>query len=376
MSNSFDRRQLIQGGAALGALAALESAFRLEAQAAGEEVIPFADVKPFNPEKPNIRWDQLTRITPDEQIFSVGHYGTPEVDASSWKLDVSGLVRNKRAFTLAELKSRSRKEHTVTLECSGNGPAGGLIGTTKWAGTPLAGVLKDCGLAKEGIEIVFFAADSGTEKIRGGEYKQNFARSMPAEDAMKDNVLLCYEMNGAPLVKGHGAPLRVVAPGWYGISWVKWLTRIEVHDRPYLGRFNGRDYVTIRGEERNGETIWRETSVGRMNLKSVPARAVRQANGDVRITGAAWGDGTPIKAVEVRIDDGPWTGAKMEAAGDRYVWRLWSYEWKSPAKGEHTVTSRAVDVNGKVQPGPDDAWIKLKKTYWEANQQTVRKLVV
>jgi DMSO/TMAO reductase YedYZ molybdopterin-dependent catalytic subunit len=347
------------------------------AQAAGEDVIHFEDFKPFNPERPLMIWDELTSwITPNDQIFYVAHYGYPEVDAAGWNLEIGGLVDKPRTITLDAIKSRPRREYTATLECSGNGPAGGLIGNAKWTGTPLAPILRECGIKPEAVEVVFFAHDQGTEKIRGADYKQHFARSLPLPDALKETVLLGYEFNGQPLNNKHGAPIRMIVPGFYGIAWVKWLQRIELHDRKYLGRFTGRDYVTIRGEKRGEEIIWRETSVGKMNLKSVVARAVK-TGGDIRLNGAAWSDGTPLRTVEVKIDDGPWTAAKLTAHKDTpFAWTWWSFDWKSPAAGEHTVAARATDMRGKVQPAPDDPFITLKKTYWEANQLAVRKIKI
>jgi hypothetical protein len=138
----------------------------------------------------------------------------------------------------------------------------------------------------------------------------------------------------------------------------------------------GRDYVTIRGEKRGEDTIWRETSVGRMNLKSVPARVIRRAEGSTSIAGAAWSDGTPIRSVEVKIDDGGWRLAKLSENRNVHAWTFWTIDWPQPSPGEHTITSRATDARGKVQPAPDEPFITLKKTYWEANQQAVRKVVL
>jgi DMSO/TMAO reductase YedYZ molybdopterin-dependent catalytic subunit len=347
------------------------------AAGADEEVIPFADTQAFNPERPRLPWDKTTEwLTPKEHFFHVAHYGYPEVDAASWKLEITGAVDRPRSFTLDDLKKRPRKEHTITLECSGNPPAGGLVGNARWAGTPLAPILKECGMRAEAVDVVFFAADKGTEKIRGGDYPQQFARSLDKADAMKDNVLVCWEMNGAPLTKNHGAPVRLMAPGWYGVAWVKWLERVEVHDRHYLSRFMGRDYVTIRGERRGEQTIWRETSVGRMNLKSVVGRVARRKDGVLNVTGAAWSPGPAIRSVELRIDDGPWTAVKLEKQSNPHAWTFWSHEWRDAKPGEHTLTARATDDRGKVQPSPDDDFIKLKKTYWEANQWAVRKLKI
>jgi DMSO/TMAO reductase YedYZ molybdopterin-dependent catalytic subunit len=371
MQCSSSRRKFL---AIAGAFALQSKALRAQ----GEQVIHFEDWKPFNPEKPGMPWDELTSwITPVEQLFAVAHYGYPQVDAAAWKLPIEGLVSRPGSLTLDALKKRPRKEHTATLECSGNSPAGGLIGNARWAGTPLAPILKECGLKPEAVEVVFFAADEGTEKIRGGEYKQHFARSLPLADALQQHVLLGYEMNGQPLTSKHGAPVRLIVPGFYGIAWVKWLTRIEVHDRKYLGRFMGRDYVTIRGEKRGDEVIWRETSVGRMNLKSVVARAVRLPSGDVRLSGAAWSDGVPIRNVEVRIDGGDWAPARIESKrATPYAWTWWAFDWKGPQAGEHSVASRATDAHGRVQPAPDDPFIALKKTYWEANQYAMRKIKI
>jgi DMSO/TMAO reductase YedYZ molybdopterin-dependent catalytic subunit len=283
-------------------------------------------------------------------------------------------------LTLEELKKRPRRQYTATLECSGNGSSPGFlggIGNARWAGTPLAPLLRECGLQPEGIEVVFYGADEGTEKIRGGEYKQHFARSLAVPEALKETVLLAWEMNGAPLGNRHGGPLRLVVPGWYGVAWVKWMNRIEVQDRRFESRFMGRDYVTIRGEERGGATVWRELSVGRMNLKSIVGRVTRRPDGNVRVSGAAWSDGTPLKGVELRIDDGPWTPTRLgEGKEQPHCWTFWSWEWRNPPAGEHTLVSRAIDARGRIQPAKDDPAILLKKTYWEANQQYPRRIAL
>jgi DMSO/TMAO reductase YedYZ molybdopterin-dependent catalytic subunit len=160
--------------------------------------------------------------------------------------------------------------------------------------------------------------------------QQNFARSMSVADAMNPNNLPCYEMNGEPLPQPHGFPLRLIAPGWYGIANVKWPRRIEVRDTRFMGRFMGRDYVTIREEQRDGESAWMETSVGRALLKSVPARVTRE-NGQYRIIGAAWG--APIQGVEVQIDGGPWVLATIDRSEDaEFAWKSWSLEWRNPSQ--------------------------------------------
>ncbi|MCS7026442.1 MAG: sulfite oxidase [Bryobacteraceae bacterium] len=345
---------------------------------ASDEGIPFLDTKPPNPERPTLPWEQTTEwLTPKAHRFRVAHYGYPEVDPAGWRLHIRGLVERPLTLSLEDIKRRKAREQIVTIECSGNSPAGGLIYNTKWKGAPLGPLLKECGIKPEAYEAVFFAADSGNEKIRGADYPQHFARSLPLKEALRNDVLLCYEMDGQPLEKPFGAPLRLVVPGWYGVAWVKWLTRIEIHDRAFLSRFMGRDYVTIRGEKQGDQIIWRETSVGRMNLKSVVGRVTRRQDGSLRVMGAAWSDGTPIHRVELKIDEGPWTPVSLHRENSHpYCWTFWSYEWKGASPGEHSLTSRATDTKGRVQPAADDPWITLKKTYWEANQQATRKIKI
>ena len=326
-----------------------------------------------------VRWDQLESwITPQEDFFSVKHYDIPQVDRENWRLEISGLVRRPRFFTLDELKVRPRRKYVATLECSGNGASEGFmggIGNARWTGTPLAPILEECGVEPEGIEVVVFGMDQGSEKIRGNEYSQNFARSFSIQDATKETILLAYEMNDKPLPRRHGAPLRLAVPGWYGVAWVKWIQRIEVRDRRFMSRFMGRDYVTLRGERKGEQVIWRETSVGRMNLKSLVARVTRRRDGTVRVMGAAWNDGTPLKAVELKIDEGSWLPTQLGlGANSPHCWTFWSYVWKNPQPGEHTLVSRAIDVRGRIQPAADDPVIALKKTYWEANQQVPRRI--
>ena len=373
---------MIKGSVAAVALAFSQNPWSLfagEEAGAGETAIPFLDVQPLDPKRPMLKWEQLTNwITPTAQTFAVSHYGTPTVEAAKWHLEIGGLVKRPGKISLAEIKSRRRKSVIATLECSGNssGPGFlGAIGNLRWTGTPLAPLVKECGMQARGSEVVFFGADEKVEKIREQDYLQNFARSLSTKDALSDDVLLAYEMNGEPLSPAHGAPLRLIVPGWFGIAWVKWLNRIEVMDRRYMSKYMAREYVTIRGEEKDERTIWRETSVGPIDVKSIVARVTRRPEGNLRVSGAAWTDGTPLKKVELKIDDGRWITAQLDHQRQaKYAWTFWSCAWPNPAPGDHTLVSRAVDAEGRVQPAADDPDIKLKKTYWEANQQYPRKI--
>ncbi|HXH13413.1 MAG TPA: sulfite oxidase [Alphaproteobacteria bacterium] len=379
------RDLLVQGSAALIGLALLKDAKLARAfpSRPGEEVIPWMDQPPPHP-RPHVvsnqlKWEELDAwITPNAKFFRVAHYQGPlgpAIDERQWSLEITGLVKRPLTMTLSQLKARPRQEVTFTLECSGNHGFPffiGGIGTATWAGTPLAPLLQEAEVLDKGIEVVFVGSDAGEEEVRGIKMTQNFARSMSLADAMNPDNLLCYEMNGEPLPQPHGFPLRLIAPGWYGVANVKWLKRIEIRPSRFMGRFMARDYVTIREEQRNGETVWMETSVGRALLKSVPAKVARQ-NGQYRIVGAAWG--APIQGVEVQVDGGAWMPATIDQSEEaEFAWKIWSLAWPKAAPGEHTITSRAIDAAGHIQPAMDDPWIAKKRTYWESNGQVTRRI--
>lgn len=381
---SSRRDFVVQGSAAVSGLTLINAPFLAHAfpSRKGEEVVPWLDPPPENPYPDGVRnllqWEELDSwITPTDEFFAVNHYNWPVVDAETWRLEIGGSVGRPLAFTLGELKGRPRREVAFTLECSGNHGfpwfVGG-IGTARWAGTPLSPLLEEAGVLDEGIEVVFFGSDAGEEDVSGIKMPQNFARSMSLADAMSSDNLLCYEMNGDPLPQANGFPVRLIAPGWFGIANVKWLKRIEVRPSRYMGRFMAREYVTIREERQDGESAWIESSVGRALLKSVPAKVTR-SDRRYQIVGAAWG--APIARVEVRIDDGPWLPATIDTSEEaEFAWKIWSLDWPDASPGEHTITSRAIDAAGHVQPAMDDPLIASKHTYWESNGQVTRSVRV
>jgi DMSO/TMAO reductase YedYZ molybdopterin-dependent catalytic subunit len=406
--NMTRRRLLKGGGAAWAGLTVMHVAGPMRAFGQpGEVLVPWTDQpSPLPPGAPTgklLNWETLeSRLTPADNFFFVQHYGRPTLSEVTWRLDITGLVDRPRSLTLADLRARERKEVEFTLECSGNSSAPffiGGIGNARWAGAALAPLLEEAGIRDNAIEVIFWGADSGQVTVRdnpgiiaagdtgtvepdntGGldlTITEQFARSMSVQEALQPDNLLCYEMNGQRLPVEHGYPVRLIAPGWFGVANVKWLTRIELVDQRYAGRFMGRDYVNIREQQRDGQTVWMFTTVGRDRLKSAPAKVTR-SNDRYRIMGAAWG--APIRAVEVQIDDGPWLPATLDApASDSgtdpgYAWRFWTFDWGRPASGDHRVRSRATDVNGNVQPAPNDAVITSRRTYWEANGQIARQV--
>ncbi|CAI4030332.1 Sulfite oxidase [Nitrospira tepida] len=384
---SVSRREfLVQGSSTLALLAVMNSPLlaRFAQAEEGTQLIPFLDRPPAPPEQAIKAYGELNKhdwqrstswITPAKDFFTVSHYNRPQIREEDWRLTIGGLVERPVTFSLDQLRALPRQEVVFTLECAGNHGFDwftGGIGTAKWTGTPLAPILKQAGIKHRAVDVVFFGADEGEEEVREIKMRQCFSRSLSVPEALDPSVLLCYEMNGEPLPHLNGYPARLIVPGWYGVANVKWLTRIEVIDRRWAGRFMSKDYVTIREEKgSNGETVWTQKTVGRSLIKSAPARVIVR-NGKYRIEGVAWG--APVQRVEVQIDDGPWLPATIDRGQDHdYAWKFWHLDWEARS-GEHRVTSRAVDREGNVQPALTDPVIANKRTYWESNGQITRRV--
>jgi DMSO/TMAO reductase YedYZ molybdopterin-dependent catalytic subunit len=181
-------------------------------------------------------------------------------------------------------------------------------------------------------------------------------------------------MNGQPLLPEHGAPLRLLVPGWYGVSQVKWLERIELSPSRFMGWFMAKEYVTVRGRRLGAEIEHQATSVSRMRMKSLVTRVVRSAEGGLRIEGLAWFDGTPVDAVEVRIDGGSWLPAILDRGSSPYEWIRFALPWVSPSPGEHVLASRA-RAGDRIQPTEQEE-SDLKATPWENDGQFPRRIVL
>lgn len=379
------RRDILKGGLAIGGIAATAGLpfWSKLALAQDETLVPFTDVPATFAAPPvvpgSVHFLDTREVdsfyTPVDDFYIVQHYDQPEIAEAGYRLRITGLVDNPTVLTLDDIKSRPKVEIDAGFECGGNRPSvfQGLIGNARWGGTSLRDILLEAGIRPEGIEVVFYGADKGTESIRDTEAEQNFGRSMHYGDALQPDVILAYEMNGEPLNLYHGAPLRVLVPGWYGVANVKWLDQIHVQDRRYMGRFQARDYVTLARRDIGGVERWEERSVTRMRLKSSIIRVTRGPGGHT-ITGFVLNDGTPLRSVEIKVDDGPWRAAEIDAASTQYSWKLFSYAWNDATSGEHTIVSRVTDANDQVQA--TEAEMPEKRTRWENYGQFPRTVMI
>ncbi|MEJ3742597.1 sulfite oxidase [Actinomycetes bacterium KLBMP 9797] len=300
-------------------------------------------------------------VTPAGLHYLLIHYDIPDTDAATHVLTIEGRVRQRLALDLAALRTRPRVTRRVTLECAGNGRAllrprpvsqpwlVEAVGTAEWTGTPLAPLLREAGIDADAVDVVFTGADHGIE--RGVE--QDYQRALPVAETLRDEVLLAYEMNGAPLLPQHGAPLRLIAPGWYGMAHVKWLHRITVLDKPFDGFQNAVAYRLRQHPDDPGTPVTRIEPRALVRPPGFPdfmsrVRLVRP--GQCVLDGRAWSGYAPIQRVEVTTDGGlTWTDASVDAPDGDWAWQRWRFEWTAPL-GRHSIGARATDGSGRTQP--------------------------
>jgi DMSO/TMAO reductase YedYZ molybdopterin-dependent catalytic subunit len=322
--------------------------------------------EPPNLEMPFAHLDGF--ITPNEQFYVRCHFPIPQIDALSWRLKVEGAV--ERPFELGYDEIRQMKSHTIaaTLECAGNSRVFlvpkvkgvqwqlGAVGNAEWTGVLLSEILQQAEI-KNGAEVILEGADNGTiaEPPRPSG-KIHFARSLPKEKAM-DDVLLAFQMNGAPLAASHGFPLRAIVPGWYAVASIKWLQRIIVTDKPFNGYYQTVDYAHWQRDDAGPALV----PITEMQVKAEIARPenneVIPAGRSYRVTGSAWTSASEITKVELSTDGGAsWQPAKLKEPSRQNAWRLWEFEWKTPSKpGGYNLIARATDSRGRTQPEKHDA---------------------
>ena len=303
----------------------------------------------------SLRYD----VTPAGLHYRLIHFDIPAADEFAWKLEVGGLVAKPRALALDEIRRLPAKTLRVTLECAGNGRGQMAprypsipwleegVSTAEWTGVSLSNFLREAKVKETAREIVFHGADRGID----GGIEHSFSRSLALAEAMRDDVLLAYAMNGAPLPPQHGAPLRLVVPGWYGMTSVKWLCRIEAIDRAFEGVQQSLSYHFRSAPGEPGVPCTRMRVNSLMAPPGIPdfyARRRSAAAGKIDIVGRAWSGEGAVKRVEFGVDGG-WREAALEAAPGAHAWQRWSTTWDA-LPGTHALRCRATDTAGHTQP--------------------------
>ena len=316
---------------------------------------------PLNLEMPFSSLDGF--ITPNESFYVRCHFPIPEISVDGWLLKIEGEIEAPFEIGYDELRAMESQTITATLECAGNnriflpekvkGVQWGLgaVGNASWTGVPLAALLERAKPKAKAIEVILDGADEGeVDKTPTPSGKISFCRSLPMEKARAD-VLLAYEMNGEPLSATHGFPLRAIVPGWYAMASVKWLRRIIVTDKPFNGFYQSLDYTYW---DRRGP-LPTLAPLTELQVKAEIARPeageVVPANSNYRVHGAAWAGEAGVAKVELSFDSGAtWSAATLVGDSAKGSWRLWEYEWKTPASpGRQTIIARAADSRGNTQ---------------------------
>ena len=362
----FSRRSVLKWFAGLVAGTLLHQ--RLVTATAGEDesgsgssdpLIPRV-TRPFDAETPVREFTSF--LTPNDRFFVRSHFGPPvpeQISEGNWQLRVDGLVEQPQTFKLHDLRRMEGVTVTAVLQCSGNGRAfhrpktpgvqweRGAVGNAQWRGVRLRDILAQAGVRPEARHIQFQGADRPVVSS-----VPLFTRSIPLEKGLHPDTILAYEMNGHPLPLLHGAPLRVVTPGWMADSCTKWLTEITLQAQESKGYYMQTAYRVPTNPVEPGSFI--TAPVEAMVVKSLiagPSEGETVNAGPVSTHGVAWGHGVKIARVEVSIDEGKsWETARLVGEDHPYSWRQWQHVWTARTPGTFAILCRATDAGGETQP--------------------------
>src|ERR687889_878747 len=301
-------------------------------------------------------------VTPVGMHYVLVHFDIPAIDAERHELSVDGRVRTPLALRMDDLRRRNAVSTPVVMECAGGGRAylsprpvsapwhDEAVGCAEWTGVPLRDVLAEAGVLDDAVEILFTGCDRGVDQ----GVEQDYQRSLPVAEAMRDGVLLAYAMNGGPIPPGHGHPLRLVVPEWYGMASVKWLRSITAIAEPFEGVQQTLLYQYKQSEEDPGTPVTRKNPHALMVPPGIPdylSRTRHLRAGRTAVEGRAWSGFGPVERVEFSWDGGrTWDDAELGEPVGRHAWVGWSYEWDAQDPGEYELCVRATDAAGNAQP--------------------------
>ena len=305
--------------------------------------------------------DALTSYLTPKELFFVRHHWIPLVpDPAEWALAIDGQVGRPQNLRVADLRRMPSVDVTCVLQCAGNGRSlfepkvpgvqwrYGAVGNARWTGVRVKDLLEKAGVKAAARHLHTFGSDDPPERV------PPFHRSFEIDKALED-AIVAYAMNGEPLEAAHGAPARLVVPGWAGDHWMKWVVRLSPQPEPQKGFYMDTAYrypktpgepgVTLSHQEMQPLT---ELAV-KSNITAAPVRA--EVGMPATVRGFAFSGAPDVSKVEISDDDGStWAEAQLDPQHDPYAWRLWSYDWTPRAGGKATLWARATDVRGSVQP--------------------------
>jgi DMSO/TMAO reductase YedYZ molybdopterin-dependent catalytic subunit len=275
--------------------------------------------------------------TPNGKFYVTSYGGTPTVDIKSWRLRISGLVKQPLTLTYDDIRGMPPVNEMLTLECISNPPNGDAISNANWVGTRLAPILERAGVSSKAVYAAMRGADG-------------YYTGLPVDEIMRKENFLPYLMNGVPLPPVHGYPVRIFIPGKYGMKQPKWLTEIKFVDREFTGYWEARGW---------SNSAWRKVNSGFFyprppgSFFDIFGRAAT-VKAPVDIVGWALAGPSGIRRVQVSTDDGKtWHDAQLAGNSSVYVWTVWKYRFAPAAPGEYRVRVRATAGDGVTQPPRD-----------------------
>jgi DMSO/TMAO reductase YedYZ molybdopterin-dependent catalytic subunit len=298
-------------------------------------------------------------VMPNARFYVRNHFQIPSLDAATFRLTVGGHVERPLSLTVRDLQNMRSQTSVVTLECAGNGRtlfdrstegekwAVGAVSTAEWTGVPLVEILDRVGVRTAARELLFRGADSGI--VEGQSESIRFERSLRLDDARGGDVLLAYAMNGEPLPIQHGYPLRLVVPRWYAVASVKWLSEIELIDRPFVGYYQSDKYWYEW--ERDDQVVREPVTLQRVRaVITDPPPDTEVRSGELAIRGVAWSGAAPIARVEVSVDGGLWQETRLVGARNPYSWQWWELVTRVEKSSRLVLRARATDLADRAQP--------------------------
>lgn len=319
-----------------------------------------------------MRWEVMREhgyVVPNANFFVRSHTSTPLIDAETWRLRLFGTGlrghvpgRDPVLFSYQDLLDLPASTVVAAIECAGNGRSLftsqqhqamtetpwrlGAVGVAAWRGVPLSLVLERAGITRQAVDVMPCGLDP--PYVLDGIDHGPVRRPIPVTKAM-DDVILAYEMNGAPLPPDSGYPVRVIVPRWAGIASIKWVGQIEVSASPLVSYWNTRAYRLFGpAYPAGGEPI---TTMAAKSAFELPWNARLPANRDCLLTGRSWSGNGPIVRTEVSTDGGRrWHEAIPRDRAAPAAWQRWEFPWHTPGPGPYTVQARATDITGVTQP--------------------------
>ncbi|MCH8108294.1 MAG: sulfite oxidase [Chloroflexi bacterium] len=309
-------------------------------------------------------------IVPNDLYYVRNHWReVPQIDTATYRLTVDGEVNSPLSLSYQDLLEMPRKIFQVTFECCGNSPVPeywgkvtrtgsvmeqikghGIMGNAEWAGVSLADVLERAGVKASAVEVMFEGADHGPDETVGDPPEVTYERSLPLAKATHPDTLLAYEMNGEPLPAPHGYPLRLLVPGWYGMTSIKWLVGIHVLDHEFKGFYQTERYMTQNAPDAETTYTYHTT----MKVKSIitnPLPGEIVPGGGYLLAGAAWSGENEVVKLEISTDGGAhWKDVDTLHPRSGYSWNRWEHQWQPAGPGQYTLMCRATNDKGETQP--------------------------